>query len=556
MRRFLFLLSLSLLGISWATEAQKPTSPVRPAKPAATTRSVVAPLIASPGDSLTGPASAAYRRGALGRFFFGTHYRPTWEMPVTVPAFRPATLFGGLKPVKEGGSMQTLNLRLVDSKGRQYVLRSVDKDLTRALPDKEKNGLKARLLQDQTAAVHPYGALVAAELAQAAGVLHAAPKLYRVPTSDTGLGEFEAAFAGRLVYLEERPDGDWQGQSTFAGSKEVVSSATLLAQRYGAPGATPHPPMLDVNGPVPARAYLRARLLDIVLADWSRREDQWRWARFDAPAAENGTARYRAVPRDRDHAFSRYSDGLFPSLALLFNSKVVSFGPKIGRIDRYVETAESLDHVLLGWTSLVDFTAEADSLRRLLSDKVLDRALTRLPANVQRLDGRRFRQYLQQRREALPLAARHLYAELAREVLLPGTDGPDDYTLSPGANGSVIITWISRGDSTGRGGASTYGRTFTSKETKRICLHALGGNDRLTLAGQLPKEGPEVEFFDGAGRDEARRTGGGETPRWLKVRPSGDTNRFESLPDWARKPQTRTDARDFDANGFLLRHRL
>ncbi|MBC7448269.1 MAG: hypothetical protein H7330_09445 [Hymenobacteraceae bacterium] len=555
MRSFFFLLSLSCLSVSGLTRAQTPRS-APPVQTPATIRSVVAPLLAGPGDSLTGPASAAYQRGAIGRFFYGTHYRPTWEMPVTVPAFRPAALFGGLKPVKEGGSMQTLNLRFVDPKGQQYVLRSVDKDLTRALPDKAKKSMKARLLQDQTAAVHPYGALVAAELAQAAGVLHATPKLYRVPTTGTGLGEFEAAFAGRLVYLEERPDGDWQGQRAFAGSRQVVSSATLLTQRYGAENGAVRPPGLDVNGPGPARAYLRARLLDILLADWSRREDQWRWARFDAPAAENAVVRYRAVPRDRDHAFSRYSDGVFPGLAVLFRPKVVSFGPKIGRIGRYVETVETLDHVLLGWSSLADFTAEADSLRRRLSDVALDRALTRLPANVQRLDGRRFRQYLQQRREALPVAARQLYAVLNREVLLPGTDGPDDYTFSAGPNGGLTITWISRADSTGRGGASTYGRTFSKLETRRIQIHALGGADRLTLAGTLPKDGPAVEFFDGAGRDEAQRTGGGETPRWLKLQVSGDANRFDALPAWAKKATKTTAARDFDANGFLLRHRL
>ena len=481
-------------------------------------------------------------------------------MPVTVPIFRPDQLFGGLRPVKEGGSMQTLNLRLVDPQGHQYVLRSVDKDLTRALPDKQKKGMKAHLLQDQTAAVHPYGALVAAELAQAAGVLHATPRLYRVPTAGTGLGEFETAFAGRLVFLEERPEGNWQGQPVFGGSKKVVSSAVLLAERYGVPGTTVQPPRLDLNGPAPARAYLRARLLDILLADWSRREDQWRWARQDAPAAENvagkSTARYYAIPRDRDHAFSRYNDGVFPGLVVLFKPKVVSFGPKIGRVNRYHHTADLLDHVVLGWRAQADFMAEADSLVRRLSDAAIDRALTRMPPNIQRLDGRRLRQGLQRRRDQLPAAARQLYAALNREAVLPGSDGSDDYTLSAGPNDNLTVTWTSHVDSTRRGGASTYDRTFSRRETKHLQLHGLGGGDRLILTGPLPKDGPRVEFFDGPGRDEARRTGGGDTPRWLKVRASGDENHFEALPDWARKGQKKVEARDFDANGFLLRHRL
>ncbi len=235
---------------------------------------------------------------------------------------------------------------------------------------------------------------------------------------------------------------------------------------------------------------------------------------------------------------------------------MVSFGPKIGPIERYTETSELLDHVVLGWRPLTEFTAEADSLTLRLTDAAIDRALTRLPANVQRLDGRRLRQFLQQRRQQLPSAARQLYEALSRDVVLPGTDGPDSYTLAAGAGGGVTITWISQADSSGRRGASTYDRTFTLAQTKHIRIYGLGGADRLTLVGPLPVEAPAIEFFDGAGRDEVRRTGGGETPRWLKIKASGDTNHFDALPEWVRKPGKTTDAREFDANGFLLRHRL
>ncbi len=516
-----------------------------------------APQTTTAGDSVTAPAAETYTRGVLGRFFLGKHYRPVWAMPVAAPVFRPAKLHGGLKPLKTGGSMQTLNLRLADPQGHQYVLRSVDKDLARALPVAERTGLKARLLQDQTSAVHPYGALLAAALAEAAGVYHARPVLYRVPLNENVLGEeFQHDFAGRLVYLEERPDGDWRGQPVFGSAPAVVSSEKMLRHRYAAPGTDLLAPAVDVNGPAPARAYLRARLLDIFLGDWSRREDQWRWARQDAPAAENATPRYRAIPRDRDHAFSHYGDGFFPALAVLFSSKVVTFGPKIGNVRRYTRTTEALDHVLLGWLSEADFKAEADSLLRRFSDATLDRALTAWPTNVQRLDGIRFRRMLVARRGQLPQAAQQLYRLLNRDVELPGSDGPDDYALNTGDNGRLTITWTARLDSSGRHGASTYSRTFDARVTKRIRVHGLGGNDKLHLAGNLPARAPQVTFFDGPGRDRATRAPSVETPRWLRLQPAdGDANDFDALPAWCRKPAA-IDARDWDASGFLLHHRL
>lgn len=513
-------------------------------------------MVAAGGDSITGSASDAYKRGAIGRFFLGTHYRPTWQMPVTAPVFRPARL--GLTPVKTGGSMQTLNLRLVDKAGHEYVLRSVDKDLTRALPPGKESGPQTRLLQDQTAAVHPYGALLAAGLAEAAGVPHAQPILYRVPTDEAVLGDFQNQFAGRLVYLEERPDGNWSGTGKLRNAARLVSSGAMLRHRYlgnlAAPVGTPaNSGVVDVTGPGPARAWLRARLLDMYLGDWSRREDQWRWI---ATTELNQTPRYYPVPRDRDHAFSRYADGVLPALAVLFKHRVTSFGPRIEKPKRFVEASEALDRTLLGWLTVADFQAEADTLVRRLSDKAIDRSLATWPVNVRRLEELKFRRILLARRQQLPAAAKALYAYLAQDVILPGTDGADTYALSTTNDGSVTITWTARADTVATGPASTYARTFNRRETRRIRIYGLGGNDRLELGAGLPANAPQVEFYDGPGRDRALRSEGAETPRWLNLRVSGDANDFNGLPGWARPVDKNVPARDYDGAGFLLRHRL
>lgn len=554
------ILPLMLLPALAATaQVPAPKSANNPAPRPATTSPAVttpsAPSLMAAGaqpalpDSLTGPASTQYRRGAIGRFFLGSHHRATWEMPVTVPAFRPDILFGGLTPVKEGGSMQTLNLRMVTKDGHQYVLRSVDKDIKRALGEGEHNGPGARVLQDQMAAVHPYGALLAASLAESAGIYHATPQLYRVPTDRNVLGDFQKDFAGKLVYLEERPDGDWTGQNVFGNAMNVVSSEKMLRDRYS-----------DAYHQLGARQYLRARLFDILIGDWSRREDQWRWALHTRSAADNKfVPGYVAVPRDRDHAFSRYSDGVFPGLAVLFKRKVVSFGPKIGTVSRYVKTSETLDHVVLGWLTEDDFKAEALALQIALTDDALDRALTHWPTNIQRLEGRKFRQHLQARRQQLPAAAAELYRYLAKDVVLPASDSTDVFTLSPGANGNVTVTWVSSGRpkaGSAEAWAGPYKRTFNLKETKTISIYALAGADRIELTAPLPKDGPQLEFFDGPGEDVATRKDGVETPKWLRLRASGDRNAFDSLPEWCRKPDADTRARDYDAAGFLLRHRL
>jgi len=47
-------------------------------------------------------------------------------------------------------------------------------------------------------------------------------------------------------------------------------------------------------------------MFDMLLGDWDRHSDQWRWSRFDT---DQGKV-YRPIPKDRDQVFSNYDGGL------------------------------------------------------------------------------------------------------------------------------------------------------------------------------------------------------------------------------------------------------
>ncbi len=65
-------------------------------------------------------------------------------------------------------------------------------------------------------------------------------------------------------------------------------------------------------------SYIRARLFDMLIGDWDRHEDQWRWASFK----ENGKTIYRPIPRDRDQAFSIMADGALLNFATKISSGI------------------------------------------------------------------------------------------------------------------------------------------------------------------------------------------------------------------------------------------
>ena len=436
-----------------------------------------------------------YARGVAWCALFGRHYRAWWQAPVTVPVLRLATAVpGSLVPVQAGGSYQSHTLRLRAADGREYVLRSVDKDMSAALRSGWKKNLLRGLLKDQTSATHPYGAYPAAQLAEAAGVLHANPQLVYVG-ADPGLRQFRASYANALYLFEERPDGDQRPVASFGHSPNVVNSAHMLLRLRQQPGNY-----------VAARRYLRARLLDMLVGDWSRREDQWRWASFPQP----GGLAFWPVPRDRDQAFFLFDDGLVTRLVSWFAPKYQTFRGRIRleNVDGLTTTARALDRTLLTGLSAADFRQVADSVQAALTDTVLQRAFAQSPPEVRAAMGARFVPLLRTRRAQLPAVARRYFELLNKEAWLIGTDRAERFVLSQAQGSCLRVRLLAQRP--GRPDSLLIDRVFTPAVTKTIDLYGLGGNDVFELRGALPT-GLSVRLYGGAGRN-AVLTQPGATP--------------------------------------------
>ncbi|AMJ65713.1 hypothetical protein [Hymenobacter sp. PAMC 26628] len=350
-------------------------------------------------DSATVQVAAGpeYAAGPLWRALWGAHHRALWATPVSAPVlWLGAAGPGGLRPLRAGGSYQTHSLRLRAADGRAFVLRSVDKDARVALPAGWVRRLLGPLMRDQTSAGHPYGAYVAARLAQAAGVLHTNPRLVYLP-DDPALGPFRAAYGRALYLLEERPAGDQRRAPTLGASARVVGSAELLAAVGQGPAA-----------PATAQAFLRARLLDMWLGDWSRRPDQWRWATL--PTAGAGPE-FRPIPRDRDQAFFQMDDGLYPWLIGKCRARYQSFGPRLtaANVAALAVTARPLDTLLLRGLPAAAFQQEAVRLRQRLTDAAIDSALQAVPPETRAVVAAGLGPALRARRAQLPAVAGWFY---------------------------------------------------------------------------------------------------------------------------------------------------
>jgi hypothetical protein len=432
-------------------------------------------------------AGERYRAGSLHQALFGREYRAAWTTPVRVEVLDPARFAGGLTVEQAGGGLSTESLRMKGRDGREYTFRSVDKNAARAVPEDLQGSFIQDIAQDQTAAKHPAASLVIPPLLRAAEVMHVVPRLYVMPNHPF-LGEFREQFAGRLGQVEERPvDGD-DGGAAFANSKRIEGTEDFLDE-------------LEEEGDnrVDARAFLKARLVDMMAGDWDRHPDQWRWARFD----RRGVEVWEPIPRDRDNAFSRH-EGIVMSLARSVAPQLTRYGPRYGSIYGLHYQASALDRELLSSLDRAAWDSIAGFLRTRITDAVIDSAVRRLPPEYYAVDGPRIRADLTARRDGLPVAAREFYELLSGEVDVYGSDKAETARVVRAADGSVTVTIA-----TNRGTPS-FSRRFVPDETREVRLYLRGGADAAEVSGSGPGD-ILVRVMGGGGDDrlEDRSTASG-----------------------------------------------
>ena len=440
------------------------------------------------------PANVDYEAGGLKTFFLGSHHRDAWATDVEVPVLDLGTEAGGLTVGKRGGGQQTISLRLTNPQGHEFVLRSIDKDPSGTVPVNLQGTIATDIVQDQIASIHPYGAFIIPTLAEAAGVYHTNPKVVYVP-NDPRLGIYNDLFAGKLAMFEERPNDDMSHAENFGRSSDVVSASRLYREIND-----------DNDHRVDHRAFARARLFDMLLSDWDRHKDQWRWASFEPyelnPSLE-GEARtegkiYRPIPRDRDFAFNKLN-GLFPSLAGYFDPKFQDFTESYGILRGLTLNGLHQDRRFISPLERQDFIEIADSLRASLTDDIIDEAVRQWPSSIYALDGAETARLLKIRRDKLTAIAEEYYEFHAYIADVVGSNKHERFEVTR-LDDETMRVRVYKTTKDGDLRRVLYDRVFLEAETKEIRLYGLDGNDTFVVEGDVD-EGIKVIAIGGPGTD-------------------------------------------------------
>ena len=446
-------------------------------------------------DSVTVVAGEEYEASGLFTSFMGRGHRNLWTTPIRVPVADLAQWGGGgLTPFDVGGGATTQTLHLRGADGTRYVLRSVHK-IIRDLEEELEGTPVESVLGDQLSAFHPSGAMITARLLEAVGVLHAQPILVRIPDSPL-LGEYREEFANMLALFEERPDDGPDGGAGFAGSRRIANTPDLFDELEEDPG-----------GRVDLPELLRARLVDILVGDRDRSENNYLWARFDDVG---GGYIWRPVPRDRDQAFVQF-DGFLKSLARWYDPRLVRFQEDYPNMEGLTRNAWDIDRNLLVGLDRATWDATVEEVRAEITDAVISEAVLRMPSEHYAIVSLDIESALRARRDNLAEAADDLYKIVFEWSDIHGTDEDEVATVDRLDDGSIRVVLQERGPNGDPQGSAHFDRVFVPDETREVRIYLHGGDDLAQIRGS--DSGIDIVLIGGGGGDEIVNSSSGKSIR-------------------------------------------
>ncbi|WP_246160842.1 hypothetical protein [Maribacter flavus] len=363
-------------------------------------------------DSVLIAPTTLYKANKLKTIMQGQQYRKVWSTPFQFPILQLDTLHGGAKILEEGGGKQTHSLKLETKDGYIFTLRSINKNPEPLVPKWAKTLGLENIIVDGISAQHPYAAIAVAKLAEKSNLLHTQPKAVFLPRQNA-LGTYNKDYGNKIYLLEHETDGG-KNWTPFKQVKEIVDTEKLQESKMEL-GA-----MLKID----KSAFIRARLLDIVIGDWDRHSKQWGWV-----VIENETG-HMAIPLagDRDNAFFSI-DGIIPSI--ISNKYILpdlqSFQEDIDYLPGLVMP---IDIYFLKNTSRENFIKEADLLQNKLTDLAIEESFKAWPNSIFELDGEEIINSIKSRRDKLPQIANEFYEIIKdKDYLTEPLKGSEDLKL-------------------------------------------------------------------------------------------------------------------------------
>lgn len=429
------------------------------------------------------------------KYLWGNRFRNYYSTDVNVKIAKLDTLKGGLTPLRKGGGTQSKTLHLEDKEGKRYVMRAMKKQATQFIQaailkdqyiDNYFNDTASEeFLEDIFTGSHPYAPFVISKLSDAALISHLNPMLYYVPKQDI-LGKYNNVFGNELYLFEEHPsDGHLKlANNGFTG--KIISTFDMIKEIQS-----------DESKKVDEIEFIRARLFDMLIGDADRHQDQWRWLEFK----EDNKTIYKPLPRDRDLAFSRMSDGFIPKIAVTLipaARKFRKYEPDLKDVKGFNVSGFPLDVAFTSQSNKLIWDEQVAFIQNALTDEVIENAFNELPQEVNDSTITEIKEILKQRRNNLKIIS-DKYIKLVKKYSVLTATNKDDYIkIINKENGEVNVSILR--NKKGIAKDQVINCTYNPKNTKEIWIYGLDDDDKFEVVGTSKKI--KIRLIGGQNNDE------------------------------------------------------
>ena len=418
-------------------------------------------------------------KSSVQQLLLGERYQKNYRKPITASVATFDTLYGGLQVVRDAGGRKNKSLLLKTKDGRELTMTALRKSSTKYLDkvllknsyvtdDYERTEIESLLLDLYTTS-HPYVFMAIPDLSDAAKIYHTNPAIFYIPKHET-LGAFNTDYGNELYRIEERPEQNYTDERNFGYADDIESTYDIIEkirenEKY----------RIDEN------AYIRARLFDMLVGDWDRHQDQWRWAKFNQ---DNGDVLYKPIPKNRDQVFSDFDGTLVDIVKVISGASnhLQVYDDKLEDIKWINSAGVKLDRVLIQQSDRQVWLKQAKFLQDNISDGIIETAFQKIPLEAQDSMIDDIKSKLKGRRANLVDIAARYYDYLNELVVLSGTD-KDDYIEITRFDEGLTQVKISRLND---GVVSTpfIDQTYDSKVTKELWIYGLNGKDQFVVNGK------------------------------------------------------------------------
>lgn len=405
------------------------------------------------------------------RWMTGNNYRAEWAAKVQLPVIRLNELFGGLKPDKLGGGHESTSLRLKDSTGKEYVLRSILKSPDRVIPNRLLSPFTLGVMMQFFSEGHPYSALAVPPIAEAVGVPHAHPVI-GVVAPDPTLGTYQSLFAGKVNLLEER--------EPLPGTDNTSKAEKKLQE--------------DNDNSYDAIGFLKARMLDLLIGDWDRHEDQWRFH-----DAKPGKGKYYViVPRDRDMVFSVTQGALFWYIEhFVLVPYVYGFKARLlPETDTYLYKSAFMNAYPASQIPYDLWMKTAREFQKNVTDEVLNQSIATLPKGLSKTGNEKILKDLKARRDQIVDAMDHYY-KFSNKIIDIHASDKNEFVAIEGSNNAMHIL-MRKINKKGELKDTLVNKTYPRSFTKEIRLYLSKGKDSVVVDN--PSSTIKLRIIGGKGK--------------------------------------------------------